>query len=85
MADSSFLSYGGRAEPSKCIIPIQASPASCGRDPTNCRTAFPSRPRQVRKHLSYKHSHTAFEYTRQLQKSIEMVLTKGGETRCFPV
>ncbi|NLS91538.1 MAG: hypothetical protein GXX96_05065 [Planctomycetaceae bacterium] len=28
---------------------------------------------------------TFAEYTRQLHKSIDVILTKGGETRCFPV
>ena len=30
-------------------------------------------------------SHETVELTRQLQKSHEVILTKGGETRCFPV
>ena len=39
----------------------------------------------VPKELLRQAERTRAMFTHQLQKSIETVLTKGGETRCFPV
>jgi transcriptional regulator GlxA family with amidase domain len=36
-------------------------------------------------HANMSRSSFSATFTRQLRKSIAMVLTKGGETRCFPV